>query len=373
MKILSTAKEIEDFLGINPLQSASIRVTQGCNLKCEHCYAAAGARLENELTMDEVKRILDELKKLGAIRIFFTGGEPFLRKDFVEILKYAESRKFAIYLSTNGTLITENSIKPLKDLNLKVFQVSIDGLEKTHDLIRGVPGSFSKAISALKLAKRNLKNTEIALAFTLMKKNADEVKKLLDLAIQIEIDIFALIPLFPVGRSTKIFDLAPEEKWKVFSDICQFYQTKKSNSKQSGPTRLSILTSQGAIPESLRKTKYGRGFVCTFPNILGINANGGVFPCDGLIGRQEFLLGNIRENSLRNTWNHPLMKKLRAVKPSDLKGVCKECRFSKFCVGGCRAHAFFEYGDFYAPDPLCQKFYQSGLFPKFNLIKKHDK
>lgn len=368
MKLLSTSREIKNFLGIEPVQSASLRVTQKCNLRCKHCYAAAGQKLKNELTLDEIKRVIDELRELGAIRIFFTGGEPFTREDFVEVLSYAQRNKFAIYLSTNGALINRGLISRLRNLDLRVFQVSVDGLEKTHDSIRGVSGSFSKAINAIKLAKRNLKNTEIALASTLMRENVHEIDKLLDLAIQIKVNIFALIPLFPAGRSLQIDDLTLQEKREIFSKVCQLYKMKKANLNLPTFPYLSILISPGVIPESLPKTKYGCGFVCTFPSILGINANGDVFPCDGLIGYKKLLLGNIRKNSLKEIWNHPLMKKSRKMNPNDLDGVCKKCRYLSFCMGGCRAHAFIKYGNFKAPDPLCQSFYENNLFPKKNLI-----
>ena len=113
----------------------------------------------------------------------------------------------------------------------------------------------------------------------------------------------------------------------------------------------------GIIPQSLSELDYGGGYVCSFPSLLGINTNGDVAPCDGLLSYKELILGNIREKSLNEIWNHPLMKKLRAIKPKEIKGVCRKCKYLSFCMGGCRARAFLEYGNFEAPNPLCQSFY----------------
>ena len=75
MKILSTANQIKSFLGVEPLQTITIRVTRACNLKCLHCYSISGVKLKNELSLIEIKNIINQSKKLGAMRIFFTGGE----------------------------------------------------------------------------------------------------------------------------------------------------------------------------------------------------------------------------------------------------------------------------------------------------------
>ena len=123
----------------------------------------------------------------------------------------------------------------------------------------------------------------------------------------------------------------------------------------------------------MKELEYGCGYICTFPSYLGINANGDVAPCDGLLSFKEFILGNIRRDSLEKIWNHPLMEKLRKIKPSQLKGVCLKCKYLSFCMGGCRARAYLEYGDFRAPYPLCQSFYEKGLFSVPNLKLKENR
>jgi len=356
MRILSTANQIKNFLGKEPLQSASLRVTMACNLKCKHCYSVAGNKLNNELSFKEIKRVIDELKQLGAIRIFFTGGEPFIRPDILDILNYTDKNGFAMYISTNGTLIDLQTINRLKLLkHLRTFQISIDGLRKTHDSIRRVKGTFDKAINTIELAKKKLKNTKITIISTLMKENANEMGKLLKLAIKLKVDNFGIVTLYPIKRSAKVKDVSTLQKYKIFKKLSGIYIREKPK------LNIGLLVPPAIIPQPLSELEYGGGYVCSFPSLLGINADGEVAPCDGLLSCKELVLGNVREKSLDEIWNHPLMKKLRKIKPEDIEGVCRKCKYLSFCMGGCRARAYLKYGNFKAPNPLCQSFYNKNF------------
>ena len=366
IKILSDSSEIKEFLGSEPLQAASLRVTMACNLRCKQCYAIAGKKLEDELSLSEIKNLIDQLKELGTIRIFFTGGEPFARPDILEILKYADQNGFAIYISTNGTLIVPKTTRELKRLrHLRTFQVSLDGLEELHDSIRGVKGTFKKAIQTIRLGVKELKNTKITIITTLMKDNISEMEKLLNLALELNVDTFGIVDLYPVKRSPKASEVSVQQKYALFQKLSKIYTREK-------PKKLKIgfLVPPAVIPKQLKEVEYGCGYVCSFPSLLGINANGDVAPCDGLLSFKEFILGNIRRTPLKKIWNHPKMRELRAIKPSDLKGVCQRCKYVSFCMGGCRARAYLAYGNFQAPHYLCQSFYEAGFFPEECLYRK---
>lgn len=365
MRILSTTNQIKKFLGREPMQTISIRVTKGCNLKCIHCYSFSGTKLKNELSTEEIKDLLLQAKELGAMRVFFTGGEPFIRPDICEVLNYADENELAIYISTNGTFIDKKIAHTLKQLkHLRTLQISIDGLKKTHDLIRGVKGTFDKAINSTMLIREAFRNTEkkITFAMTLMEINKNEVIKVYKLAILLGINVFGLIPLYPVKRSEKARDVSTKEKYKICQELCKIYEDKNPD------TKLGLLIPPALIPEPLKEVEYGCGYVCAFPGMLGIDANGNVAPCDGLFEYKNFTLGNIRNQPLRKLWNHSLMKRLRKINPKNLTGVCKKCKHLTFCMGGCRARAFIEYGNFKAPHPLCQSFYEEKYFPT-NILK----
>jgi len=310
MKILSTGNQIRNFLGIEPLQTITLRVTKACNLRCLQCYSVSGAKLKDELSFEEIKNIIDQSKELGAVRIFFTGGEPFMRSDILEIMKYADDNNFAIYISTNGTLLNKKIVRSLKSLkHLRTLQISIDGLEKTHDTIRSIKGTFNKAIASAKLTKKEFKNkdTKITFILTLMERNKDEVGKVFKLAIALGVDVFALVPLYPVKRSNDAEDISVKKKHRIFQELCKIYQEKKPK------TKLGLLVPPALIPNPLQEVEYGCGYVCTFPSMIGVDANGNVAPCDGLLSYENFILGNIKKDSLERLWNHQIMKKLRKI------------------------------------------------------------
>lgn len=359
MKVLSNHKEIADFLGSDPLLSFSLRITGKCNLRCKNCYAASGIPLKNELTKEEIFDLLFQAKSLGAIRVFFTGGEPFIREDFLDILREAKRLKYAVYLSSNGTLISEEKAFQLADLGLEVLQISLDGLGQTHDYLRGKKGAFEKAVKAIEILRKQLQKTKLAVAFTLTKENLWQTQGVFELAGELGADIFSLIPLFKCGRSSAKNDVSPEQKKQIFNEVSNLYLKKRKFPGWS--TELSILASRGVVPEALTKTKYGKGFVCTFPNIFGVDANGDVFPCDGLIGQKKLYLGNLRKYSLVEMWNHKVMVELRKINSSDLRGACRVCRHLEECAGGCRASSYLDNNSFFESDSLCQSFFDKKL------------
>lgn len=109
-----------------------MELTNQCNLRCRHCYASAREKLENELSLDEVKQLLRELSQVGTVEVEFSGGEPLLRPDLFEIIEYAKGLDFSVVLITNGTLVDRETAKRLGSLGLKHVQVSLDGLKENH-------------------------------------------------------------------------------------------------------------------------------------------------------------------------------------------------------------------------------------------------
>jgi len=158
-------------------------------------------------------------------------------------------------------------------------------------------------------------------------------------------------------------DVPPKEKKEILEKI--FNVMSEKNIKFA----INTTVPPSLIPIEKLERYFGKFGSCSFPYTLGIDSSGEVAPCDGFLGIKETILGNVREKSIEEIWNHPLMRRLRAIGPDDLKGVCKKCKFVEFCMGGCRAAAYLEYKDFRMPDPICQELYERGLFPKEYLKK----
>ncbi|ACM60018.1 radical SAM protein with 4Fe4S-binding SPASM domain [Caldicellulosiruptor bescii] len=354
----------EDIFSSIPILSASVKVTRKCNLACKHCYVAnKNFDYQSELSVNEIKLIIEQLYEAGCLDLYLNGGEPFLNENILEICEFAHNKGLRISVSTNGITIDEEIIKILSKFNLKIFQVSIDGLEETHDKIRNKIGAFREGIKALNLAKRYFKNsdTTVIMATTLMEDNKNQIFKLYDLACELNVDTYALIPLLPTGRACSAIDVSVKEKMDIFSNIAEYFVSKNTS------TELSLILPPGLIPKVLSTRKYGKGYYCTFPNIIGIDSNGNIAPCDGLLNINELIIGNIRKKTIEECWYSFVMEEIRNINVNQLKGVCSMCKFLSTCRGGCRAYAYIKTGSFYASDPLCQEIYEAGLFPKESL------
>ncbi len=360
LDILSTRSKIKNFFGEELPLAATIRLTKSCNFRCPHCYVDAGCPLKNELTLTEIKSIVDQLVKLKIFYVFYTGGEPFLRKDISEILNYTHKKGIGISISSNGAILSKDILEKVKDIPFTLFQISLDGTKKIHDSIRG-EGSWEKAIKAIKLAKSTLKGN-IGIGTVIAKKNWDSIDKILSSGAAAGADTFTLLCLILSGRADESQN--PDPKEFMTSVKLAFNEYKKLEPKLNLAKDTTV--PPGLIPGAWRKKMIHMTFApCSFPYYLGINAEGSVAPCDGLFNIEEMIVGNIREKPLVEIWEKSkLLKELRKINPSDLKGVCKKCIYRDYCGGGCRAHAFIKYKDFTMPDPVCQSVYEAGLFPK---------
>jgi len=360
LKTISTRKEIKGFFGEEPIMAATIRVTKACNLRCPHCYVNAGEKLENELSLEEIKSIIVQLAKLKVFSIFFTGGEPFLRKDIVEILKYTNKKGVGIAISTNGSFLNKEVLKKIKNLRFDLFQISLDGPKEIHESIRG-KGSWQRTIANIKLA-RSILDQKVGLGVVIMKNNWNLLDQTIAKGVNCGADRITLMCLILSGRASEKLNPSPKEFLESVNKIFDKYKILQSKAKFSKDTTIP----SALIPKKWRGKGLHRTFApCSFPYYVAINSNGDVAPCDGLFNYPEMIIGNVRKNSLSEIWQKSkLLRDLRKINPSDLKGVCKKCIYRDYCAGGCRASAYINYRDFRMPDPICQTVYEAGLFPK---------
>jgi len=124
-------------------------ITKRCNLNCIHCYAQAVSQAKDEISTKQAKEILKDLAHYGVPVVLFSGGEPLMRDDLVELAKFAVEQGMRAVISTNGTLITREKAKELKDVGLSYVGISIDGTEEVHDHFRRHKGAFKKAMQGV--------------------------------------------------------------------------------------------------------------------------------------------------------------------------------------------------------------------------------
>jgi radical SAM protein with 4Fe4S-binding SPASM domain len=160
--------------------NGSLEVTPRCNIRCQHCYLPfsqrAGPR-RDEMSLPQIRRILDELAEAGCLWLLLTGGEPFLRRDFLEIYDYAKQKGFIVTVFTNGTLLTQEIVDHLADWRPFSIEISIYGAtEATYERVTGVPGSYARCMHGIEMLLE--KGLPLKLKSVLLTLNVDEFNQM---------------------------------------------------------------------------------------------------------------------------------------------------------------------------------------------------
>lgn len=180
----------------------SIDITNECNLRCLHCYNSSGenVQMKNELSDEQLLNILDDIIELEPMSICFCGGEPLLRKNvLIKLIKKARANNIMASMVTNGILLDENFAKELKLADVTQVQISIDGINESHDKLRGW-NSFEKSVKAL----QNLKDNSITstVAFSPTSWNIKDFKGVVDLCLEKSVKKLRVQALMPMGRGS---------------------------------------------------------------------------------------------------------------------------------------------------------------------------
>lgn len=185
-----------DFPFIAP-EVIQISLTLRCNLKCRMCTLSNSLPLIEELSREQIFRIIDEAQKFGIKEVLLTGGEPFLREDLFDICEYIDRKGLRTIVTTNGTAINKTSIEAIGQKGIHHIHISLDGLQETHDFFRG-RGSFGKTIEtihALDQARKNGRFFSLGIACTVMDSNVKELSKIVEFADDLGIDVINFQPL----------------------------------------------------------------------------------------------------------------------------------------------------------------------------------
>ncbi len=166
-------KDIKDHFSFADI--AYLELTRECNLRCKHCLNNSGKLIKNQLSIKELRKLVQDLIDSGIQEIRFTGGEPLMFENIYELIKLCDDNGVCTSIGTNGTLVTPRVASMLKEAGLKKVVVSIDGTEKRHDIIRG-RGNYEKTINGLKYLKEVGLNVRVNAV--IMKSNIEDVIKL---------------------------------------------------------------------------------------------------------------------------------------------------------------------------------------------------
>lgn len=338
--------------------------TRRCNLKCVHCYAQAkDISFDNELSTLEGKKLIDDLAGFGVPVILFSGGEPLVRKDLPELAAYAVEKGMRAVISTNGTLISPEKARILKDIGLSYVGISLDGMEQINDRFRGVKGAYQAALDGI----RNCKTAgiKVGLRFTINKINVGEIPNIFDLLEEMDIPRACFYHLVYAGRGSKLVeeDLTHEESRKAVDLIMDL--TQKLHEKGKPKEILTVDNHADGPYLYLRMLKEDPRRAKEVLELLEMNEgnnSGRGFGCiswDGKVHADQFWrhysFGNVKKRPFSEIWtdtSEPLMKKLKEKKKY-VEGRCASCRWLDICAGNFRVRAEAVTGNIWAPDPAC--------------------
>ena len=188
-------------------------ITDRCNLRCKFCDI--WKRKNEEVNLEQAKKIIDNISEAKISIITLTGGEPLLRNDLEDIASYAKSKGMIAQLNTNGTLLTKERAKKIAE-SFDWVGISLDGLEETHDGIRGIKGTFNKAVKGVKNLIEVKGNCKVAIASVLTKDNYNEIIPLFRLAKKLGVDFAYVHPVVEVSFSNpENFGVFPSKRCGV--------------------------------------------------------------------------------------------------------------------------------------------------------------
>ena len=341
--------------GAPPLRLVAWEVTRACNLACKHCRAEAHCDpYPGELSTAEAKALIDSFPQTGNPIIIFTGGEPLMRKDVFELVRHARSKDLRCVMAPNGTLITPENARRMREAGISRCSISIDGPERvSHDAFRGVPGAFDEALRGIGYLKDQ--GMEFQINTTVTKGNLGQFKEIFSLARDLGAAAWHIFLLVPMGRAAELTEevITAEEYEDVLNWFYDFRKTTSMHLKATCAPHYYRIMRQRAKAEGLAVTPDTFGMDAMTRGCLGgtgfcfISHSGQVQPC----GYLELDCGNVRATPFPEIWrsSKPF---LQFRNPPDYEGKCGHCEYHNVC-GGCRARAHSLTGRHMAEEPLC--------------------
>jgi MoaA/NifB/PqqE/SkfB family radical SAM enzyme len=309
--------------------SVLFEVTHRCNLGCEHCFLTEGPvgrprPTRPELSLEEIRPILDQLAEAGTLFLTLSGGEVFLRRDALDIVAHARSAGLSVTVFTTGTLLTPEKATQLAALHPLSVEVSIySARAEVHDRITRIPGSHARSLRALRLLRE--RGVVILIKSPLMNLNSGDYHGIVELADELGAG-YGFDPMLVPRRDGDLtllnLSLDTQQLYQIFADPVlsrEFSQPVK------------------CLPQP------GEEICATGRRHCTISPYGDLYPCMVY----PVPAGNLKEKSFREIWSgSPLLQEIRTKTVDDLKGGTN-------AIGGfrCSALALIEHGDFLGPFP----------------------
>ena len=330
-------------------------VTRSCNLACKHCRAEAHEEAyPGELTTEQAKALIDTFPGVGNPIVIFTGGEPLMRHDIFELVPYAKSKGLRCVMAPNGTLLTDENVRKIKEVGIERCSISIDApTAEQHDEFRGVQGAFNASVTGIERLKKA--GIEFQINTTVTRNNLPFFKDIFHLAQDLGAAAWHIFLLVPTGRGAELGAevITDKDYEQVLNWFYDFRKTTDMQLKATCAPHYHRILRQRAKEEGIPVNFETFGLDAVSRGCLGgvgfcfISHVGQVQPC----GYLELDCGNVLETPFPEIWKKSQhFQNLR--NPKAYHGKCGVCEYERVC-GGCRARAQTMNGHYLDEEPLC--------------------
>ena len=338
--------------------------TRRCNLHCIHCYASASNQdFNGELSIEEGKAFIRQLADFNVPVLLFSGGEPTMRADFLEMAAYADSLGLGLVVSTNGTLIDREMAQSMGELKFREIGISIDAIGENNDRFRAHKGAFEEALRGIRICVDL--GLRVSLRMTITKDNFREIPDVLDLVEREGINRVCFYHLAYAGRGNDLrdIDLSHAETRETVDLICD----RTLDFHERGLTKEILLVGNHTdgiylyIKAKARDEKRAESILALLRTNGGNNSGIRIGAVDelGNVHPDQFwrnlTLGNVRQRPFGEIWmdtSNPIMAGLKDRKGL-LKGRCATCLYLDACNGNLRARGEAVFNDMWMEDPSC--------------------
>jgi SynChlorMet cassette radical SAM/SPASM protein ScmF len=355
-----------------PLNQIYFYLTEGCNLRCRHCWIAPKYQGEGNsypaLDLDLFKTIIEQAKPLGLTGVKLTGGEPLLHPQINEILEHIRTEDLRLTVETNGVLCTSELAHKMAACKDPFVSVSLDGADAgTHEWVRGVTGCFGEAIEGL----RNLVNAGLnpQVIMALMRNNKDQMESVVRLAERLGAGSVKFNIIQPTARGERMHFSGETLNIEELVDLGKWVENTLS-----AATALSLYYDHPMAFQPLGKMfgQNGDGCgACGILSILGVLANGTYALCGIGESVPDLVFGKASTDFLEDIWHEtPAFKELRQGVPHCFEGICCHCLMKEICLGSCLAQNYYRSQSLWKPFWFCEEAHNRGLFPETRISPK---
>ncbi len=334
--------------GDDNLYDLSIFVTEDCNLRCKHCGYVEGKMYDHDLSMDEMKRVIDQhLALFPGSLVAFSGGEPLLREDVIDIVEYACARTRLVNINTNGLLLTEEKAARLAK-TIAWVQISLDGADpEVHNFIRG-RGMYDRAWAAIEMLCRHGGARKLVISTTLTKCVLHQVQDMIAKADALGIRLLRFLTLTKQRAALTNWDrIAPS--LEQVREIYRFLLLDLPRMDRRGKTEI-----ESGFPGYVPNADPSGEAWCPLGRMVLVDSLGNTYNCPTL-NTDSHKTGNIKEMSISEIFHGERNRETRQQMLGRRYQIeeCRVCAWRNFCQGGCAAFTSLRSNSMYVNDEFC--------------------